>query len=41
MDKKLTSVLVFLGVVLVFFAVVMFVLCFTPAPIRPMELMGR
>jgi membrane-associated protease RseP (regulator of RpoE activity) len=23
------------------FAVVMFVLCFTPAPIRPMELLGR
>jgi len=23
------------------FALVMFVLCFTPAPIRPMELIGR
>jgi hypothetical protein len=26
---------------LAFFALVMFVLCFTPAPIRPMELIGR
>jgi len=23
------------------FAIIMFVLCFTPAPIRPMELIGR
>jgi membrane-associated protease RseP (regulator of RpoE activity) len=28
-------------VILAVFAVVMFVLCFTPAPIRPMELIGR
>jgi hypothetical protein len=26
---------------LAIFALVMFILCFTPAPIQPMELMGR